>query len=91
MRGHPDPAGPTIATVADALQMRHHSAVELAQRAETTGLLQRNRDPDDHRRVHLTLTDHGTRQLETLTREHLPRIQALARALNRALRFAGIA
>jgi DNA-binding MarR family transcriptional regulator len=59
VRGHPDPAGPTIADVADALHMRHHSAVELAQRAQTAGLLDRERDSADHRRVHLTLTAHG--------------------------------
>jgi DNA-binding MarR family transcriptional regulator len=81
VRGHPDPAGPTIAQVAEALQMRHHSAVELTQRAQATGLLDRERDNADHRRVHLTLTDHGARQLEALTRQHLPRVQALASAL----------
>jgi DNA-binding MarR family transcriptional regulator len=78
IRGHPAPHGPTIGQAAEELHIRHHSTVELAQRAETAGLLQRERDPTDHRQVHLTLTDHGRAQLESLTREHLTRIKALA-------------
>jgi DNA-binding MarR family transcriptional regulator len=88
VRGHPDPTGPTITQAADALQMRHHSAVELAQRGEAAGLLRRVRDVTDLRVVHLDLTDHGARQLETLTRQHLPRVKALASALDGTLRSA---
>lgn len=81
IRGHPAPHGPTIGQAAEELHIRHHSTVELAQRAETAGLLQRERDPTDHRQVHLTLTDYGHAQLESLTREHLTRIEALADTL----------
>jgi DNA-binding MarR family transcriptional regulator len=88
IRGHPVAAGPTIADTANALHMRHHSAVELAQRAQLIGLIRRERDSEDHRRVHLTLTPHGRRQLELLTREHLDRVQRLARALQRTTRQA---
>jgi DNA-binding MarR family transcriptional regulator len=85
IRGHPTTPGPTIGQAADALHIRHHSAVELTQRAETTGLIRRERDPIDQRRIHLELTDHGRQQLETLTRKHLPRIQALANILDQVL------
>ena len=81
IRGHPTTPGPTIGEAAEALHIRHHSAVELAQRAETTGLILRERDPLDHRRMHLELTQHGRQQLENLTRQHLPRIQTLAETL----------
>jgi DNA-binding MarR family transcriptional regulator len=81
VRGHLAPHGPTIGQAAEELHIRHHSAVELAQRAETAELLRRERDPVDHRQVHLTLTDHGRAQLESLTREHLARIEALADVL----------
>lgn len=81
VRGHPAPPGPTIGQAAAELHIRHHSAVELAQRAETIGLLGRIRDHTDHRQVHLELTDHGRAQLESLTREHLARIKTLARTL----------
>ena len=65
--------------------VRHHSAVELTQRAQTAGLPDRERDSTDHRRVHLTLTAHGRQQLEVLTREHLPRVYSLAATLKRTL------
>jgi DNA-binding MarR family transcriptional regulator len=81
VRGYLAPNGPTIGQAAEELHIRHHSAVELAQRAESAGLLVRDRDAVDHRQVHLTLTDYGCTQLETLTREHLARIPALAEIL----------
>ncbi|HEY1688236.1 MAG TPA: helix-turn-helix domain-containing protein [Solirubrobacteraceae bacterium] len=81
VKGHPGDEAPSVADVATALHMRHHSAVELAQRAEAAGLLTRERDAVDHRRMRLALTALGETQLEALTREHLPRIRALASAL----------
>jgi DNA-binding MarR family transcriptional regulator len=89
IRGHPTTPGPTIGQAAEELHIRHHSAVELAQRAESTGLIRRERDPLDHRRMHLELTDRGRQQLETLTRAHLPRIKALARILDHVLQGPG--
>lgn len=85
LRGHPNAPGPTIGQVAEELQMRHHSAVELVRRAEAKGLVGRERDDLDQRRVHLTLSDHGREQLEALTREHLARIPTLAETLERVL------
>jgi DNA-binding MarR family transcriptional regulator len=91
VRGHTAARGPTVGQAAEELHMRHHSAVELAQRAETLGLLRRERDAADHRRLHLQLTDRGRRHLETLTREHLPQIEALARTLERLVSAADLA
>ena len=85
VRGHPGDEAPTIGDAARELHIRHHSAVELAQRAEASLLLRRHRDPLDHRVVHLKLTGHGRTVLETLTREHLPRIRQLASALEQAV------
>lgn len=81
VRGHPAPEGPTIGQAAETLHVRHHSAVELAQRAQDAGLIERIRDPLDHRQIHLQLTDHGRVQLENLTRQHLPHIKKLAQTL----------
>jgi DNA-binding MarR family transcriptional regulator len=81
VQGHPARPGPTIGEVARELDVRHHSAVELAQRAQAAGLLARRRDREDHRQVHLQLTAAGRLRLEDLTRRHLPRIAQLARAL----------
>jgi DNA-binding MarR family transcriptional regulator len=84
VRGSLDPEGPTIGEAAEQLQIRHHSTVELAQRAETAGLLGRERDPIDRRRVRLRLTEAGAEPLDGLTIEHLPRIEALAGASGRS-------
>jgi len=81
VRGHPQGQPPTIGEAAAVLHIRHHSLVELAQRAEAAGLLERLRDPEDQRRLRLRLTPAGVAQLERLTRAHLPRIRTLARAL----------
>jgi DNA-binding MarR family transcriptional regulator len=69
---------PTIGAVADALDLRHHTAVDLAQRAEALGLIERARGSEDARRVHLALTADGARSLDELTRQHLPAITELA-------------
>ncbi|HEU4977409.1 MAG TPA: MarR family transcriptional regulator [Solirubrobacteraceae bacterium] len=81
VRGHDSPPGPTIGTIAEALLVRHHTAVELAQRAERAGLLERCRDEQDHRRVHLRLTERGASALEALSVLHLRNIAPLAQRL----------
>lgn len=85
VRGHGTSEWPTVGEVAEELAIRHHSAVELATRAEAMGLLTRERDRDDHRCIRLRLTEDGQTRLETLTRAHLPRIAGLASALDGVL------
>ncbi|HTU86132.1 MAG TPA: helix-turn-helix domain-containing protein, partial [Solirubrobacteraceae bacterium] len=55
VRGHPDPAGPTIGEIADYLVLRHHSAVGLVDRATEDGLVQRSADPANKSVVRVTL------------------------------------
>jgi DNA-binding MarR family transcriptional regulator len=81
VRGHDSPDGPTVGEAAEKLHVKHHSMVELAQRAASAGLVRRVRDERDHRRIRLLLTNAGYLHLEALTRAHLPRIAALAREL----------
>jgi DNA-binding MarR family transcriptional regulator len=45
---------PTIGEVADVLQLKHHSAVELVQRAAAAGLVETVADREDGRRQRLT-------------------------------------
>jgi DNA-binding MarR family transcriptional regulator len=85
IRGH-RPGMPTIGDVADALLLRHHSAVGLVDRAEATGLVARRPDPDDHRVVRLRLTPRGRRLLARVSDRHL---EELAR-LETRLRSLGI-
>src|ERR1700739_320904 len=86
IRGHSDPRGPTIGEVADYLLLRHHSAVGLIDRADDAGLVERVRDPDDHRLVRLQLTAAGTKRLEALSAQHLEEWERLARNLPKAWR-----
>ncbi len=78
IRGHGDPAGPTIGEVADYLLLRHHSAVGLVDRAEAAGLVRRARGGGDHRVVRLHLTDEGAARLEALSMLHLEELDRLA-------------
>lgn len=80
VRGHPDPRGPTIGEVAADLLIRHHSAVQLADRVEALGLIRRRRGDDDRRVVRLELTRAGERRVATLSAAHLEEIQRLAAA-----------
>lgn len=64
------PSQPTIGEVADSLKLRHHSTVELVDRAEHAGLVTRLTDPADHRRQRLTLTNRGHARLDTLSTLH---------------------
>jgi DNA-binding MarR family transcriptional regulator len=81
VRGDGAPRGPTVGAIADTLDIRHHTAVELAKRAEQLDLVRRTRDRDDRRQVRLHLTVLGRARLEALSRRHLPAIAQLARHL----------
>jgi DNA-binding MarR family transcriptional regulator len=78
IRGHPGERGPTVGDVAAYLLLRHHSAVGLVDRAESAGLVAREQDPDNFSVVRLRLTERGSRQLETLSEQHLEELAHLA-------------
>jgi DNA-binding MarR family transcriptional regulator len=81
VKGHDSPLGPTIGDVAEHLLLRHHSAVELVNRVEQAGLVERMRDPDDGRVVRLRLTEEGDRRIAELTELHIAELARLAPAL----------
>ena len=70
VKGHPGEGPPSIGDAADALQLRHHSAVELVDRAEAAGLIERHTDPADGRRHLLRLTAEGEARLAELSWLH---------------------
>jgi DNA-binding MarR family transcriptional regulator len=82
IRGHPDPQGPTIGDVAAYLLLRHHSVVGLVDRAESSGLVVRGRDPANNSMVRLQLTAKGSQQLEALSELHLEELSHLAPAMH---------
>jgi DNA-binding MarR family transcriptional regulator len=77
VRGSPDGRGPTIGDVAEALLVRHHSAVGLVDRAVAAGSVRRVTDPDDERVVRLRLTEPGARMLRRLSKRHLSELRRL--------------
>lgn len=68
IRGMPEDTEPTIGVLAEHLRLRHHSAVELVNRAETKGLVERSRDGT---RVRVSLTKKGERVLEKVVEQRL--------------------
>lgn len=84
--GAPENVETTVSYAAERLGLRHHSVVELCNRCEESGLLQRLHDAADRRRVKLEVTAKGHRVLRTLSADHerelselLPRlVQSLA-------------
>ncbi len=91
LKGLPEGVEPTISELAERLQIRHHSVVELIDRLEARRLAQRQRSETDRRKVCVQLTPEGERILETLTVQHQgelesagPRLlEALEKLLNR--------
>lgn len=77
IRGHKAEAAPTIGEIAECLLIRHHSAVELVDRAELAGLVRRRSDPDDQRVVRLSLTRSGAAKLERISAANLAEIGRL--------------
>ncbi len=77
IRGHKEDEGPTIREVAECLLIRHHSAVELINRAEEAGLVRRRSDRQDQRVVRLALTKAGATKLARITRANLAEIGRL--------------
>jgi DNA-binding MarR family transcriptional regulator len=75
IRGHG--AAPSIREVADHLLLRHHSVVELVDRAVGAGLVERTHDHDDQRVVRLHLTPHGAERVEALAQAHLDELSRL--------------
>jgi len=78
IKGHPDRRGPTIGDAADYLLLRHHSAVELVNRAQAAGLVERHRDEADARVVRLKLTDKGQECIRKLTQLHIDELRQLS-------------
>ena len=60
----------SVGALAGELVLKHHSAVELVGRLEQAGLVSRKGDPDDKRRVLLTLTQLGAERLSELAKAH---------------------
>lgn len=79
----------TIGMLAERLQVRHHAAVQLIDRLEERGMVERRRGRDDRRRVAVRLRPPGERVLSRLAHYSLDELTAegpqLLSSLNRLL------
>ena len=82
IKGHHGEQPPAVGDLAGYLLLRPHSTVELIDRAEAAGLVERVPDKDDGRVVRVRLTKTGDRVVHRLTRAHLDRLHELAAVLD---------
>jgi DNA-binding MarR family transcriptional regulator len=82
IKGHARETPPAVGDLAGYLLLRPHSTVELVDRAEAAGLVERIPDRVDGRVVRVRLTEMGDRILQQLTRAHLERLHELATVLD---------
>ena len=74
VRGLPPGQAPTVGRLAERMQLNHNSMVELVDRCEHAGLLERTRSDADRRHVTMTITSRGEallRKLGAAAREEL--------------------
>jgi DNA-binding MarR family transcriptional regulator len=89
IKGHRGSEPPTVGELADYLLLRHHSTVELVDRAEAAGLVRRVNDARDGRVARVRLTSKGDRILMQLTPSHLVELHSLAAILDELVAAAG--
>ena len=82
VKGHPGTDPPAVSDLAGYLLLRHHSTVELVDRAELAGLVRRTPDARDARLVRVRLTAKGERILNELTPAHLVELHSLSAVLD---------
>jgi DNA-binding MarR family transcriptional regulator len=85
LAGAPGDVETTVSYAAERLGLRHHTVVELSKRCEEAGLIHRNQDLDDRRRIQLQVTAKGHRVLRTLSEDHAQELYDLAPTLIGAL------
>jgi DNA-binding MarR family transcriptional regulator len=85
LKGMPPLQKATIGALAERLQVRHHSAVELFNRLEANHWVRRYRSRSDRREVLLRLAQRGERVLRQLAFTHRAELQSAGRTLIRAL------
>ncbi len=72
-------------TLAERLQLRHHSAVGLIDRLEKRRLVRRVRGKEDRRQVLISITARGEQILSKLAQKRLAELRATGSELVRAL------
>jgi DNA-binding MarR family transcriptional regulator len=86
IKGFPRRESVTVGDLAERLQIRHQSAVGLANRLAANKLVIRKPNGGDRRRVNLTLTAHGEKLLEKLSAAHRAQLRRIGPEIETLLR-----
>jgi DNA-binding MarR family transcriptional regulator len=78
IKGFPGRDRVAIGELAERLQLRHHSAVGLADRLVSARLVAREQNKVDRRQVYLVLTSRGEAVLEKLSAAHKEQLRRVA-------------
>lgn len=81
LKGFPEREWATVRELADRLQLRHHSVVELVNRAQDQGLVERTTHPGDARAVRVVLTADGEEILGRLSALHRDELRRMGGVL----------
>jgi DNA-binding MarR family transcriptional regulator len=91
IRGLPQDMKPTIRTLAERLGLKHNSTVELINRLQSHGCVQRIRSPEDRRCVLVSLLPRGEKLLEQVAQQRITEVRAggveLVDAMTAVLRY----
>lgn len=74
--------GVSIWRLAEFLQLRHHTVVELVDRAEAQGYVLRKENPANKREVLVVVTPAGIRKLKQLATQHRRELQFMRRRMD---------
>lgn len=85
IKGFAGEGAPSVGDLAEALSIRHHSAVELVDRLVQARLLIRCHDMDDRRKVVLVPTRRAEDVLARLTAAHRDELRRIAPLLRQVL------
>lgn len=84
--GAPDSERITMGELAERLQLRHHSTVELIDRLVTQKLVAREPGVEDRRHVYVSLTPQGHEVLASLSAAHREELRRISPELSKLLR-----
>lgn len=85
IKGFPGRDTVNVSELAERLQLRHHSAVELIDRLENEALVKRTPHESDGRKVVIGLTGRGEQVLEKLSEAHREQLRRIGPQLTRLL------
>lgn len=89
IKGFPGRDSVTVGELAERLQLRHHSAVEMVDRLVGLRLVTREASEVDRRQVHVRLTAQGEQILDKLSASHEEQLRRIGPELSSLLQRLG--